>query len=44
MRVNLLIWLINSNHGFPLSFKQYSNDRSTRLFACAAAMGEACHE
>jgi hypothetical protein len=40
----LLIRLINSHHGLSLSFKQYSNDRSTRLFAWAAAIGEACHE
>jgi hypothetical protein len=44
MGLKLPIRLINSHHGLPLSFKQYSNDRSTRLFACAAAIGEACHE
>jgi hypothetical protein len=44
MGQKLPLRLINSHHGLSLSFKQKSNDRSTRLFACAAAMGEACHE
>jgi hypothetical protein len=44
MRLKLLPRLTNSHHGLPLIFKQYSNDRSARHFAYAAAVGEACHE